>query len=190
MTTFLHAQSSVNITLSEAINQCLNQLEDAIALLYSPQFCQVLKLEKDDNLSNNKGEIINTNYQDNYIFEARIFNPNYELRWLNEDEGKGTAVIISENDLDNCLENKLDSIEVIDTIKQQYLLWGEKAKTKLNEGWQRLSAARIGSLDIPLSQSLSQEKRVYLNTREYLKVMDDFGNVRVIEERLINLEVK
>ncbi|MBD2395141.1 TIGR03984 family CRISPR-associated protein [Cyanobacterium aponinum FACHB-4101] len=190
MTTFLHAQSSVNITLSEAINQCLNPLEDAIALLYSPNFCQVLKLEKDGNLSNSKEEIINTNYQDNYIFEARIFNPNYELRWLNEDEGKGTAAIISENDFDNCLAKKLDSIKVIDTINQQYLLWGEKAKTKLNEGWQRLSAARIGSLDIPLSQSLSQEKRVYLNTREYLKVMDNFGNVRVIEERLINLEVK
>lgn len=158
MTTFLHAQSSVNITLSEAINQCLNQLEDAIALLYSPNSCQVLKLEKDGNLSNSKGEIINTNYQDNYIFEARIFNQNYELRWLNEDEGKGTAVIISENDFDNCLAKKLDSIEVIDTIKQQYLLWGEKAKTTLNEGWQRLSASRIGSLDIPLSQSLSQEK--------------------------------
>ncbi|MTF37967.1 type III-D CRISPR-associated protein Csx19 [Cyanobacterium aponinum] len=190
MTTFLHAQSSVNITLSEAINQCLHPLEGAIALLYSPNSCQVLKLEKDGNLSNSKGEIINTNYQDNYIFEARIFNPNYELRWLNEDEGKGTAVIISENDFDNCLAKKLDSIEVIDTIRQQYLLWGEKAKTKLNEGWQRLSAARIGSLDIPLSQSLSQEKRVYLNTREYLKIMDNFGNVRVIEERLINLEVK
>lgn len=96
----------MNITLSEAINQCLNQLEDAIALLYSPNSCQVLKLEKDGNLSNSKGEIINTNYQDNYIFEARIFNQNYELRWLNEDEGKGTAVIISENDFDNCLAKK------------------------------------------------------------------------------------
>lgn len=190
MTTFLHAQSSANITLSEAINKCLNPLEDAMVLFYSPKSCQVLKLEKDGNLFDSKGEIIKTNYQDNYIFEARIFNENYELRWLNEDEGKGTAVIISENDFDNCLAKKLDSLEIIDTINQQYLLWGEKVKTKLNEGWQRLSAARIGSLDIPLSQSLSQEKRVYLNTREYLKIMDNFGNVRVIEERLINLEVK
>ncbi|MBF2056635.1 MAG: TIGR03984 family CRISPR-associated protein [Cyanobacterium sp. T60_A2020_053] len=190
MTISLYSQSSENITLSDAITNCLSVLEGAVALVYAPQFCQLLTLDNDGNLLNSYDKIISNNYQDSYIFEARIFNPNYELRWLNENSGKGKAVLISENELDNYLSAESNSLDIIKTINQKYLLWGEKAKTQLNNNWQRLSAARIGSLDIPISTPLSQDKRVYLNFREYLQVMDNFGNVRVGEGRLINLEVK
>lgn len=188
MTQYLYGQSSENITLAAAINCCLSKLNEGVALVYSPQSCQFLKLENDGNLYDSKGKLCDLNYQNNPLFEVRIFNPDYELRWLNEKDGKGIAVIISELEITNCLENNLD-LEISEVLPQQYLLWGEKAKTTINQGWQRLSAARIGSLDVVISQPLSPDKRAYLKTREYLKVMDKYGNVCVAEERLIKLEV-
>lgn len=196
--TTLYSQTSENITLKEAIYKCIKKLERAIAIIYSPQSCQLLKLDSDGNLwgynryhRQEQYEIIELDYQKNSIFEARIFNQDYELRWLNENEGEGKAVIISEKKLDNCLDNKPDDLSIIDTLKQQYLLWGKKAKTELNQqGWQKLSSARIGSLNVPINQEISDNQRVYLHTVEYLKSVDDYGNVAVFEERLVNLEIQ
>jgi CRISPR-associated protein (TIGR03984 family) len=82
--------------------------------------------------------------------------------------------------------------EIEDTLSQQYLLWGEPIINSKNiqAGWQRLAEARIGKLDIPLIENLSdKQQRVYLKTREYIKILD-YGNCAIVEERLQNLEVK
>ena len=195
--TTLYSRTSENIRLKEAIDKCISKLDGAIAIIYSPQSCQLLKLHSDGNLwgynryhRQEKYEKIELDYQENYIFEARIFNEDYELRWLNENEGKGKAVIISEENLDNCLENDFKKLVAINVIPQQYLLWGEKAKTELNQtGWQKLSSARIGSLNVPINQEISDNERVYLHSVEYLNSVDDYGNVAVVEERLLSIEI-
>lgn len=199
-TKILYSRTSENITLKGTIDECHTKLEGAIGIIYSPQSCQLVKLDSEGNLwgynryhRQEKYEKIELDYPKSSIFEAIIFNEDYELRWLNENEGKGKAVIISEENLDNCLDKKLDDLSIMDTFKQQYLLWGEKAKTELaQQGWQKLSSARIGSLNVPINQEIFDNQRVYLHTVEYLKSVDEYGNVAVIEERLrlINLEGK
>jgi CRISPR-associated protein (TIGR03984 family) len=188
----LYFYRSNELTLSDIINKHLALLKDSIALLYSPQTCQFAKLETNGNLTNSQsqGNEIELGYQKGLIFEARIFNSDYELRWLNDKGGLGKSVLITEQKLTDISEDQ--ELSYLDTIEQKYLLWGEKAKTNANidENWQRLTTARIGKLDVPINQTLSDKQRVYLNTVEYLNVVDDFGNVSIVEERLINLEVK
>lgn len=200
----LYGHNAENITLAEALENCAEILQDGIALLYSPTCCQFAKLLPKSILQDSQGKDIPLEYTSNYIFEARIFNSQFELRWLNELDGKGQAALIFDN---QSLTDKLPDWQsqeipnILTTIKQQYLLWGEKTNQELIEGWQRLASARIGSLDVPVNQVLQDQQRVYLKTIEYLvevneaevdkpEVDEENGNVAVIEERLMKLEVK
>lgn len=194
----LYSYSISGVNLLKAIDNYKEYLQDAIALLYSPESCYFAKFEPSGDLTKwnqeNSNQELELDYLNSYIFEARIFNETHELRWLNQKEGKGTAVLISEQKLaklGDIDENFMTYLEKIPDEKyRQYLLWGERTETRLSNGWLRLSTARIGSLDIPLGNSLRENQRVYLNTVEYLGEVDDFGNVSVIEERLVNLEAK
>jgi CRISPR-associated protein (TIGR03984 family) len=125
-------------------------------------------------------------------FEARIFNPTCELRWLNRDAGKGQMVVLSDKKLNlNQPHLTLSEYKVEKHLYQTYLLWGKavpNAKTK--DGWQRLTESRIGKLDVPIGTALNPNQRVYLRSQEYLAPVDDFGNVAVIGERLVKLLVK
>lgn len=101
-------------------------------------------------------------------------------------------MILADSDLDlnsetfNSRETTLNS-----HLSQTYLLWGKAIpQVNLKQGWQRLAEARIGKLDVPLSQSLKKNQRVSLHSREYLAEVDEFCNVAVIEERLVKLEVQ
>lgn len=185
--TTLHSYSSSNrITLKNAVNSCQDCLEGAIALLYAPQRCQVAKLTENHFQTSNGQSIdaINPNFLGN-IFEARIFNQNCELRWLNRLDGNGETVLLSESEqsLQGFSSHKSISCE---RLPQQYLLWGESTSTANAEGWQRLAEARIGKLDVPLDEALDDKKRAYLFSWEYLSAeSDEFGNFSVIEERLV-----
>ena len=66
----------------------------------------------------------------------------------------------------------------------------KKIDDKSLDDWLTVSTARIGGLNIPLNKELDENKRIYLKTVEYLQEVDDCGNVSVIEERLVNLEVQ
>lgn len=181
----LYGYSSDLITLAEALKTCAKALTDGIGLLYSPTSCQFAKLS-DGVLKNSQEQAIVLDS----VFEARIFNSDYELRWLNEFGGKGQAVLISEQDVSQYWQTKT-SLEYLDTISTtKYLIWGEKSDRDPSSGWRRLASARIGSLDIPLEQPITKKQRVYLNTCEYLAEVDKYGNVAVVEERLVKLEVK
>lgn len=177
-----HSDNSV--TLAEAINNCWDVLEDAIALLYSPTVCHFLRLTKQE-FYNSSGKIDNLND----VFEARVFTEHCELRWLNQDSGQGKIALISESEQLLKSFKPLESKEC-EALKQKYLLWGEPAKNQPQiAGWQRLAEARIGKLDIPFDGELKKQG-VYLKTCEYLTPIDKYGNVAVIEERLVKLEVK
>lgn len=185
--TTLYSYQAKEITLSEAIEACQEQLDGAIALLYSPDHCQFLKLTGSE-FHNSQGKVVTSLSR---VFEARIFTPEHELRWLNCESGKGDAVLLTENQqsINNGFQEAQQPIQ--DTLTQQYLLWGEPVLNpqKICDGWQRLAEARIGKLDIPIDQPLDEGKRVYLQTREYLESVDNYGNFGVIEERLLVLEV-
>lgn len=175
------------LTLEAAIAACQRQLEGAIALLYSPSACQFLRL-------------LNGAFQDSYgrtvnhltdVFEARIFTEQCELRWLNREAGAGDTVLLTETSQSINGFQKADQ-EFKSILDQEYLLWGEPVLNPqgIQDGWQRLAEARIGKLDVPISQKLSNKKqRVYLRTREYIDTLE-YGNCAVIEERLVKLEVK
>ncbi|MBE9055642.1 CRISPR-associated protein Csx19 [Sphaerospermopsis sp. LEGE 08334] len=174
-----------NITLNSALEKCASALSNAVAIIYSPTSCQFAKVQENGHLANANNQILSLDK----VFELRAFNQNCELRWLNELNGEGKAVLISEQNISDYLDENIAEIEILDTIHQQYILWGDKAKTESSSGWCKLSTARIGSIDVPV-QGLTANERVYLNAVEYLKVTDENGNVSVVEERLTGLEVK
>jgi CRISPR-associated protein (TIGR03984 family) len=184
----LYGRTGNNITLSDTFKNCalaLSNGEQGIALLYSPTCCQFAKVNSIGVLTDAKGETIATDD----IFEARAFNKTSELRWLNNLHGKGQAVLISELDISNYLQENISPLIALDTVKQEYILWGEFVKQLSNSGWQKLAKSRIGSINVPVDD-FNTNKRVYLTAIEYLKADEEYGNISVVEERLTGLEVK
>ncbi|TVQ17103.1 MAG: TIGR03984 family CRISPR-associated protein [Leptolyngbya sp. DLM2.Bin15] len=185
-TTLYRYRADEQMSLIDAIAACQKALEGAIALLYSPQSCTLARLAPDGTLRDAGERAIDLTD----VFEARLFNAICELRWLNRLAGVGDAALISEAAQNSLTGFVATDPQVCEPLLQQYLLWGERARSQPGvDSWQRLADARIGKLDIPLAQRFSQEQRVYLKTCEYLDAVDDYGNVAVIEERLVKLEV-
>lgn len=185
MKTLYWKTSKNKIPLKQAVQECFQDLADAVGLIYSPQKCSFIKIKS--------GKIeqppIETPVDLKLIFEARIFNQQVELRWLNERNGEGKAVLLSEDkDALNLGWNQLEKLEAIAIQSQQYILWGQSKPNSEVTEWSQLFSNRIGSLYVPCPCS-NVQNRVYLKTCEYFKA-DDYGNVSVVEERLIALEVK
>lgn len=185
----LHGRtSSSDIPLSEALENCaviLSKDSQGIALLYAPTYCHFAKVKNDGTLTDVQGE--NKNLDD--VFEVRAFNKTSELRWLNQLNGQGKAVLISEVDISQYLQESISQLTALNTIKQEYILWGEGLENSFQSGWGKLAKSRIGSIYVPIT-GLTANKRVYLTAVEYLKADEEYGNVSVVEERLIGLEVK
>lgn len=182
----LYARQSKDITLAEALKNCAFLLsQGGVALLYSPSCCQFAKIQNDGSLTNQNNEFLDLKD----IFEARVFNQNSELRWLNQANEKGKAVLISEKkDVFNYLSDSIADLPAIDVIPQQYILWGKGVENKSNPDWGKLAESRIGTISVPVS--LTENQRVYLKAIEYLQADRENGNVSVVEERLTALEVK
>ena len=197
------------LTLKEAIEACLPAFEsqETVALLYSARRCRLARM-KDRQLCDEHDRAIKLDD----VFEARIFNQQSELRWLNEQGGFGRAVLLSAREIPEPCREKLPqdaSLVALHSLEQTYLLWGEgidQANTGLVAGWSRLTTARIGKLDVPVTGVDDKEnKRVHLKALEYLAEYDEHGNVvqdgnnveekylhgnvAVVEERLLCLEV-
>jgi CRISPR-associated protein (TIGR03984 family) len=188
----LYSYQTQNTTLPDAIASCSDLLKDAIALLYSPTECNILKL--------NSGQLEDASAKTfkcvEKVFEARIFNQNNELRWLNRNSGNGQAVLLSETEILTAKPESFEKEEINyqECIPQKYLLWGETVSwddvhsnyADFQKGWQRLTEARLDKIDIPLDEVIAPKQRVYLETCEYI-AEKDFGNMVIIEERLIKL---
>ena len=190
-------------TLQESLKACRSSLtgKETIALLYSPKDCQFARL------GHNNGVIALLNHENEpieasdlaQVFEARIFNENAELRWLNQSAGLGRAVFLWEESASpqapatNTAINGYDPIETLtelECLEQDYLLWGEgwTKPDQWGEGWSRLTLARIGPLAVPI-KDLHQHQSAVMKVREYLKA-DDYGNLSVVEERLLGVRGK
>lgn len=189
MTTLYGRASKENISLEAALNQCAVLLKDSVALVYAPSFCKFAKFE-------NGGLSLVDDSSLSTVFEARVFNQNVELRWLNLSNGLGRAVLISDLELKSVFNDEVDVslTQILDTIPQQYLLWGKGMvrSSSLPQGWSRLATARIRALDVPIT-GIQPKQQVKLIAREYIgfcegEAGEKYGNVSVLEERLLGLE--
>lgn len=186
----LYGRTSSSITLLEAMKKRADALSNGakgVALLYSPVCCQFAKVQPDGTLTDSQGAPIDLSM----VFEARAFNKISELRWLNKLDGEGKAVLLSEQDISGFSTDSIPDLDAIDTIPQEYLLWGKgfTNSSSSNLGWGKLASSRIGSINVPIL-GLTSNRRVYLKACEYLSEVDEHGNVAVVEERLIELEVR
>jgi CRISPR-associated protein (TIGR03984 family) len=186
----LYTRAAKNITLFDALKNCAECFSDAVGLFYSPESCKFGKVQGDQ-ITDEAGKGLDLNR----VFEARIFNRQSEFRWLNQSNRMGKTILLSENDIEKYLNQTEDALKIdeINIINGQYLLWGEgtgkkeiKPDREIERDWSYLSAARIGKLAVPVA-GIEHKDRVKLEFIEYLNICDDYGNVAVVEERLICL---
>ena len=190
MSRTLHSRALGNIRLEAAIQDCEAVFAasevPAVALLYTPEKCLFARLVGVELLGPDNQPI-----PLNSVYEARVFSPQAELRWLNGPDGKHRAAILSESEIPIDDGRRLESIVTVDDIEDdnQYLLWGKSTGPAPGRpGWSLLNTPRIGDLMIPLAD-VKPGRRVILKAREYLAAEEEHGNVSVVEERLMKLEV-
>jgi CRISPR-associated protein (TIGR03984 family) len=131
----LHTRAADKLTLLEALEICAGCFPDAVGLFYSPESCKFGKIQGDQ-----VKDATGNNLDLNRVFEARIFNQQSELRWLNQSNGTGRAVLLSQTNIDSYLPDRVAEIEAIDIIDSQYLLWGEGTGQN-DDTWSCISAA-------------------------------------------------
>lgn len=175
------AQDAITLEVAIATLNTTTPLDHSIALLYSPSHCHLAILH------NGQLQTATDTLDPSHYFEARIFSPSCELRWLNQANGQGRAVCLSEQPL--AWGEPLPPLAALESLSQQYLLWGKGLDDEVAPAWGSLATPRIGGLAVPL-RGISQDAYVVLHSREYLGTVDTFGNVAVIEERLTHLEVQ
>jgi CRISPR-associated protein (TIGR03984 family) len=180
---FIHTKP--DIKLPDALKQCAlalrHEREPVRAILYSPKSCCFALLDEQDVLRDSRG-VINLDT----VFEARVFSPSAELRWLRDPHKIGRAALLTENESIDCGWEKYPQ-PVFGEIEQQYLLWGQgAAQAKMDDRWSKLATARIGVYEVPIAE-IEHKDYVQLITREFLQELKD-GNVCVVEERLLTLK--
>ncbi len=181
----LYGRRQEKMTLAAAIAACEPCFDDAIGLFYSPESCVLSQIQATA-VTGSDGQPTHLDR----VFEARIFNADYELRWLNQHSGEGIAVLLSEHPIETYLTDMVDDLPAIDTQEQIYLLWGEGYRASLVNGWSRLATSRLGKLDVPIAGASQQGQRIKLKAKEYFQVLDDlYGNVIVAEERLMGFSL-
>lgn len=175
-------------TLSEALAACGGVFHGAFALLYAPQHCFLAKVNSSGKFENGNGKIIDVEKE--AVFEARLFNQDAELRWLNKENGAGGAVVLCEDQTKKFfgVEPKAaDKIYARVEPPQTYFLWGESIGPS-NNGWTKFAEARIGSFLVPVAGiAANQKQRAQFTAVEYLGEYED-GNVAVTEERLTRIQ--
>lgn len=178
-TTILHAAARDDMHLDEALGQAA--LRDGVALLATPRHYHVARMT--DGWPYPSGGA-GVPLED--VFEARVFNPGAELRWLHTGDGRGRAVLLTEDEtrIPESFAERPEPITADEALRGEYLLWGRATGNR--DGWTTLATARIGTLAIPVIAA--DGRRVRLLTREYVTYEPSHGNAYVAEERLLYLE--
>jgi CRISPR-associated protein (TIGR03984 family) len=179
------SRATKNLELTQAVTDCGGIFDGAIALLYAPHKCFLATVNSDGKFKDHNGEI-----DTSLVFEARVFNQTAELRWLNEANGEGTAVVLCDDDTKSFFGADAEPFkpmrrEPVGAIEQTYLLWGESVGPADN-GWARFAEARIGSFWVPVKGITAKHQRAQFTAVEYLGEYED-GNVAVAEERLTGI---
>lgn len=188
----LRAWTQGDISLSDGVSACAGLLTaDAVGLLYSLESADFVRL-------NGSALVDRTNAPRrdlDRVFEARIFSGVGELRWLKEPNATGRAAFVSEGEVGPTGWTPTPPTDV-EPHNHQYLLWGAHAPANLTkvDGWTTLESPRTGRIAVPLTTNLAAGQRAILLAREYLGAEPgvagrDHGNVAVVEERLIGLDL-
>lgn len=181
----LYVYRAGGITLEQALEAFLILTGRANALCYSADTCVLASI--DARVPGLRTVPANTAFEPSTVYEARLFNTTAELRWLGEPGGKGQTVVLADDPLESSMYFPTkDNIEIIDALPNQYLLWGKGTarSAAAPAGWSTLAEARVGGIDVPIA-AIADGGRVVLQTREYLAVDKEHGNVFVTEERLL-----
>jgi CRISPR-associated protein (TIGR03984 family) len=167
---------------------------ETYAVLFAPGSC-FLAVVSDAKFHSSNGEI---DVGKEAVFEARVFNHAAELRWLNQANGDGPAVVLSRHNskkffgvVPEPFVTKVNEQEkkLVGAIEQSYLLWGESVGASLESGWTQFAEARIGSFFVPIAGvKANRKRRAQFMAIEYLGEYED-GNVAVAEERLTGIEI-
>lgn len=188
MNAALFVYTRQKVALNEALSAFATIIDanGATAILYSPRRCELATFAEGA-LRASDGQPVDIRS----VFEARVFSETAELRWLNDPspERCHRAVILTEQDCSATL-NGWDfeqRDDVIDKLRQTYLLWGEGTDRPVSNGWSELGTARIGGLRVPVG-NVGKNQRVLLHSVEYI-VEAEHGNAVVFDERLVKLEV-
>lgn len=174
-------------SLSSTLTHWIEELGDSfrIGLLYSPQSCIFVKVNDQGLLTNHSEEQADTAN----VFEARVFTEHAEFRWLRKDRESGTAVLISDRTSVQRLQSFKATKPYIKKIQHDYLLWGETTGA-ISRSWSKLAESQIGQFWCPVEEVKQHGRRIQLRAVEYLAPVDNYGNVAVIEERLVGLKVE
>jgi CRISPR-associated protein (TIGR03984 family) len=105
-------------------------------------------------------------------FEARLFTPQVEWRWVFDQRvGKGKICRIPDGD---------GNLEDAPFVAPKRLLWGQVAEVE--QGWVRLADARVGSFWVPFAGA-EKGDRLALKVVEYVAIDPLHHNVSVVDER-------
>ncbi|MGW4031658.1 type III-D CRISPR-associated protein Csx19 [Streptomyces sp. NPDC004838] len=187
----LHSLAAEPVGFQDALAHA--RLAGAVALLSTPQ-AFVIATVHDDHRCSTADTPAGIPLDD--VFEARVFTPHTELRWMATGTGSGRAVILTEDDSPlptGPFTEEITPLTAIDTIESRYLLWGRPlADDRAPDGWTTLHTPRIGVLHIPTpagAPPLSASDRMQLVAREYVCAEPRHGNAYIAEERLLRLDV-
>lgn len=183
----------------------IRPLDKDVALLYGGFGCQFAIVSNAKKEGNDQFRFCNKSLSPQQFYEARIFGRGYEIRWLSHGRGDRCGKAVWLCDDEKCKPPEINGHEwlkaepkkYLECLDQEYLLWGKPPDKKRDDGtgekrddvtgqrWTRLHEFRIGDLWVPCA--VEAGKRVFLRTKEYLGVEDDYGNVGVLAECLVEL---
>lgn len=196
--TELYTYHKDSLPLQEVIQ--LPLAAGTLGLFYAPKQCQFGRWEN-GTVSDAQGHP----FALEQVFEARLFHPTAEVRWLRDpySNGLGRAVYLMDKEHQNqtAFTGKGWQTQTLGGLvpqDNQYMLWGEHWETDdSTAGWSALATTRIGKLPVPLP-NLTKNQRVCLKTVEYvgfschadgrLTLAGEYGNQVVVEERWLTLE--
>lgn len=156
-------------------------LEGAVSMLYAPAQFAFARVEG--------GRMRGPGLPLDGVFEARVFTPDVELRWLAGPDG-GRAAVLHERPgpaLDGTWTAGFVGELAAPPMPATYLLWGrlQADRDGLADGWCWLAEARIGRMAVPHP---GVSERLVLAAREYVAIDGEHGNAYVVAERLLRIE--
>jgi len=182
--------------ISLTIHYCQDalQLNDACTLLPQNMLGLVYTPHHSGFVHYREGQLIGENEHPismQSVYEVRFFSPDFEMRWLHKDAGKGQVVCLGKVPA-TIQAWPTETLADLTAIPNRYLLWGQQSnKHSYKPGWSLLAEARIGRLPVPL-ENLSVNSSVHLHTCEYIGMAPGLagahGNRAVVEECWIELK--
>lgn len=160
-----------------ALSDALAEMsEGAIALVSAPAF-HCVAMVKGGQIHGPGGAI-----ETHSVFEVRAFDGDSEWRWLRSGD-VGRMAVVSDRVMERARLGRMRQ-------EIRYVLWNQAADPVIDssatDGWTLMTSEQIPAFAVPLS---NDGKGAYatITAVEYTAT-DEYGNVRVVDQRLVSLE--